>query len=155
MGGQRYKNYDKDVADPAISYDVLRILTTAVTKAITTAITNEMVPVAATPNNITYSSVINLPNNESFETKTKEGNYQWHLITKTSEGWKNYGISATINHADNILDLFKDCSVQFGLDNIMNIPTSGTGAVDAAQRTVVGLDHCNAGCRYYIWNVSL
>ena len=63
---------------------------------------------------------------------------------------ENDGISATVYHADKILELFKDCSVQFGLDNIMNIPTSGTGAVHATPRTIVGVYHWNADVSYYI-----
>ena len=56
---------------------------------------------------------------------------------------KKYRISATVEHANTILDLFKDRSVQFGLNNIMNIPTSGTGEVEAAPQTIVGVDHWN------------
>ena len=82
--------------------------------------------------------------------KTKEGKYRWHLTTKTAEEWKNDGISATVDHANKILDLFKDCSVQFGLDNIMNIPISGTGAVHATPLNIVGLYHWNLDVRDYI-----
>ena len=109
-----------------------------------------MVPVPVTPKTITYSSAIDPYNNESFETKTKEGKYRWHLTTKTDKGWKKGGISATAKHAKNILDLFRDHSVQFGLENIMNIPTYGTGSVHAAPRTIVGVEHWNADIRDYI-----
>ena len=59
-------------------------------------------------------------------------------------------ISAAIEHANNILDLFTDRSVQFGLDNIMNIPTSGTGEVHTTPQTIVGVDDWNTDVRYYI-----
>ena len=85
-----------------------------------------------------------------FKTKTKEGKHRWHLITKTAEGRRKDGICATVEHADKILDLLKNCSVQFGLDNIMNIPTSGTGSVHATPQTIVGMDHWNADLRDYI-----
>ena len=109
------KDGDKDVAAPAIVSNVLRSLVTDVIKAMTTAITNAMVPVAVTTKTITYYSAIHLYDKESFETNTKEGKYRCHLITKTSEGWKNEQISATVEHADKILELFKDSSVQLGL----------------------------------------
>ena len=83
-----------------------------------TAIANAMVPVTVTTKTITYSFAIDPYNKESFKTKTKEGKYWWKLTTKTSEGWKKDGIYATIEHTNKILELFKDRSVQFGLDNI-------------------------------------
>ena len=118
---------DKDAESPAIASDVLRSLVTAVTQAMTTVTANATVPVPVTPKTITYSSAIDLYGNELFETNTKEGKYRWHLTTKTAEGWKNDGIYATVKPAGKILDIFKDRSVQFGLDNIMNITMSGTG----------------------------
>ena len=64
---------DKDEAAPAIDSDVIRILVTAVTKAMVTAIANSTVPNPVTPNTITHSSAINPYNNETLETNTKEG----------------------------------------------------------------------------------
>ena len=60
------------------------------------------------------------------------------------------GIYATVEHAKNILDFFKDSSFQFGLLNIMNIPTFGTGEVHATPKTIVGVDNLNADMRDYI-----
>ena len=64
---------DKDEAAPAIDSDVIRILVTAVTKAMVTTIANSTVPNPVTPNTITHSSAINPYNNETLETNTKEG----------------------------------------------------------------------------------
>ena len=113
----------------------------------TTAIANTTVPSPFTPKTINYSSTINPFNDESFETNMKEGKYRWHLTTKTAKGWNKDGISATVKHANKILDLFKDCSVYFRLENIMNIPTSGTGSVHATPQTIGGLDHWNTDVR--------
>ena len=99
--------------DPSIASDVLRGLVADVTQVMTTAIANATVPVPVTPKTINYSSAINLYNDESFKTKTKKRKYQWNLTNNTYKGCKKDGISATVDHADNILDLFKDCSVQF------------------------------------------
>ena len=124
-------NGDKDATDLSITYNVLRSLVTDVTQVMATAISNVMVPVRVRPKTITYSSSVDLYDEDSFEMKTKEGKYRWHLTTKTSEGWKKDFISATVNHANKILDLFNDCSVQFGLGNIINIPRSRIGTFHA------------------------
>ena len=72
---QRHQNNDnEDAAALSIASDVLRIFVTSVTKSMTTTIANTTVPVAAMPNTIVYSSVIGLYDDESFETKIKEGN---------------------------------------------------------------------------------
>ena len=72
---QRHQNNDnEDAAALSIASDVLRIFVTSVTKSMTTTIANTPVPVAAMPNTIVYSSVIGLYDDESFETKIKEGN---------------------------------------------------------------------------------
>ena len=141
---------DEDAAAPAIALNVLGSLVTAVTQAITTAIANTKVPVHVALKIITYSSAYDPYDKKLFKTKTKEGKHRWHLITKTAEGRRKDGICATVEHADKILDLLKNCSVQFGLDNIMNIPTSGTGSVHATPQTIVGVDHWNADVRNYI-----
>ena len=79
-------NGEEDAAAPAIASDVLRSLVMSVTQAITTDIANGMVPVLVTPKIITYSSVIDLYNDKSFKTKTKEGKYRRDLTTKAVEG---------------------------------------------------------------------
>ena len=82
--------------------------------------------------------------------KTKKGKYRWHLTIKTAECWKKDVIPNTIYHSNNILDIFKYCSVQFRLDNIINILASGTGAVHATPKTIVGIDNWNSDVRDYI-----
>ena len=124
----------EDAAALSIASNVLRSLVMVITQVMTTAIANATVPVPITPNTITYSSAIDPYNDESFETKIKEGKYRWHLITMTAEGWEKYSVYPTVEQANKILDLFKYCSVQFELENIINNPTSGTGADDDAPQ---------------------
>ena len=84
---RRQKNYDnKDATSPAISSDVLRSLITAVTKAMTTTISNATVLDADTPKTIMYSSNIDPYNKDISEMKTKEGKFRWRIITKTTKG---------------------------------------------------------------------
>ena len=147
---RQQNDIDEEAAAPYIASDVLRSLVMAVAKSMTPAIANATVLVASTPKTISYSSAIYPYDGKSFEMKMKEGKYWWHLITKTAEGWKKDGISAIVEHANKILDLFKDHSVQFGLDNIMNIPTSRTGEFHATPQTFIGMDHWNMDVMGYI-----
>ena len=82
-------------------------------------IANAMVALPVTPKTITYSSVIDLYNNKSLGTKKKEGKYMWNLTTDTSEEWKKDGISATVEHVEKILDIFKDRSVRADHNKIL------------------------------------
>ena len=50
----------------------------------------------------------------------------------------------TVANAETILDLFKDQATQYGLDHIINVPTTGTGRVEAQARTLVGINYHNA-----------
>ena len=148
---RRHKNdSNKYAAAPDTDYDVLRKFVMTVTMLMMTAIANATVPVAATPKTTMYSSAIEPYDNEPFKTNKKEGKLRWNLITKTAKGWKKDGISTTVEHANNILDIFKDRSVQFGLENIMTIPTSGTESVNIDPQNIIGLDYYNADMKYYI-----
>ena len=51
--------------------------------------------------------------------------------------------------ADKLMDLFKDCNVQFVLDRIIDILTTGTGVVRTAARTIFGINHWNANLSDY------
>ena len=79
-------NGDKYAAAPDIASNFLSSLVTAVTKAITNSIVNATVPVPVMPKTITYFSSIDMYDNYSFDMKTKERYYQWHLTTKIAEG---------------------------------------------------------------------
>ena len=59
MTAQRQKNYgNKYVVAPSIASDFIMSLVMAVNKAMMTTIANAIIPVAATPKTVTYSSVI-------------------------------------------------------------------------------------------------
>ena len=50
----------------------------------------------------------------------------------------------TIVNAKAILDLFNDRATQYGLDHIVNVPTTATGRVESQSWTLVGIDYHNA-----------
>ena len=63
------------------------------------------------------------------------------MVTAREEGWKP--LSLTTDKSEAIADLFKDRAGQFGIDLIINVPSSGTGAVEVNPRIVAGVDCCN------------
>ena len=78
---------------------------------------------------------------------TKEGNYQWYIVTKPEPGWSL--IALTVENADKLMDLFKYRTIQFGLNSIMKIMTTGTVAFKTSAQTIVEVDQWNANLRYY------
>ena len=63
------------------------------------------------------------------------------MVTAREEVWKP--LSLTTDNSEAITDLFKDRAGQFGFDPIINVPSLGTGAVEANPCIVAGVDYCN------------
>ena len=63
------------------------------------------------------------------------------MVTAMEEGWNP--LSITTDNSEAIVDLFKDWAGQFGFDPIINVPSLGTGAVEANLRIVADIDYCN------------
>ena len=89
-----------------------------------------------------YISALDPYDNQLFSVDTKEGTYQWSQVTKIREG--GTPISVTVVNSETIIGLFKDWATQYGLDHIINVPKTGTGRVEAQDRTLVGIDYHNA-----------
>ena len=56
------------------------------------------------------------------------------MVAQREERWRL--LSLTTKDLKVIADLFKDRAGQFGLDPIVNVSTSGTGALETAPRTI-------------------
>ena len=63
------------------------------------------------------------------------------MVTAREEGWKP--LSLTTDKSEATADLFKVRAGQFGFDPIINVPSSGTGAVGVNPRIVAGVNYCN------------
>ena len=70
------------------------------------------------------------------------------MVTQKEEGWKRP--SLTIGNLEVLADLFKDRAGQFGLDPIVVIPTSGTGALQTPTCTIEGKECCSVNLGGYI-----
>ena len=102
-------------------------LVTAPTGAITTIVSNITTARPITVNAKMHYSAINPYNTRSMNMDTKEGKYQYYIITNPKPGWSI--IVVNMENAEKLLKLFKDRTVQFGLDSIMKILTAVTGVV--------------------------
>ena len=96
---------------------------------------------------ITHSNALDPYDNTSFDVSTKEGKYAWSIMTKMQDGWKL--LTCSTDSANQLMDLFKDRQTQFGLDNILRIPTKGSGKIQANPRTLGGVDHWDADLQEY------
>ena len=94
---------------------------------------------------ITHSSALDPYDNTSFDVSTKEGKYAWATVTKMQDGWKP--LTCSTETANQFMDLFKDRQTQFGLDNILRIPTKGNGKIQKNPRTLGGVEHWDADLR--------
>ena len=138
-------NYSNTTAN--IYPTILAALVTALTGAITTAVYNTNTTRPVSVNAKTHSSVINPYDSRSMNMITKDGKFQWYIITKPKPVWSL--IVVTVENAEKLMDLFKDHKAQFGLNSIMQIPTMGTVAVETATQTIINIDQWNANLSYY------
>ena len=74
------------------------------------------------------STAINPYDTELMNLSSKEGKHHWQMVTQREEGWKL--VSLTTENSEVLADPFKDRAGQFGLDPIVNVPTSGTGPLE-------------------------
>jgi hypothetical protein len=135
---------------PAAAFGALvAALTNAITAAVNAA-TAAPIPAAAdaATKKSKISTAINPYDTESMNLSTKEGKHHWQMVTQKEDGWKP--VSLTTENSEVLADLFKDRAGQFGLDPIINVPTSGTGALEAAPRSIEGKEYHNVNLKDYI-----
>ena len=75
---------------------------------------------------------------------TREGKSLWYTITRMPGAWPKAGVAVTVANAEALQDLIRDKVALYGLDRSMDIPTTGTGAVESAPKTIGGKDYANA-----------
>ena len=131
--------------DALIPSAALDALVAALTSTITTAVAKVVASVAAalgaSATARKVSTAINPYDTESMDLDSKEGKYHWKMVTAREEGWNP--LSLTTDNSKAISDLFKKRAGQFGSDPIINVPSSGNGAVEANPRIVAGVNYCN------------
>jgi len=131
------ENAAQATANPQIQPDMATML-----KALTAAITAGFASVIVPPTTAVvkkYSTSLDPYDTQGLDTDTKDGKYQWSIITKMIGGWKL--LSVSVENADRLMDLLKDRKTQFGLDPICTVPTSGTGNTYPTSRTIAGVEY--------------
>ena len=118
----------------------LQAFATTIASAVATAIASA--PRPTTASTFTHSNAMDPYDTPSFDVATKEGKYQWAMMTKITEGWKQ--LSCTVDTADQLMDLFKDRQTHFGLDILLRVPTTGNGRPQTNPRTLAGVEHWDA-----------
>eukprot|EP00957_Ditylum_brightwellii_P031289 2371665-Ditylum_brightwellii.AAC.1 len=58
------------------------------------------------------------------------------------KGWKQ--LTCTTDLANQLMDLFRDCQTQFGLDILLRIPMKGKGKIEVNPCTLAGVKHWDA-----------
>ena len=69
---------------------------------------------------------------------TRGGKGQWYKFPENPDEWKRIAIITA--NAELFTDLIEDRTTTFGFGSLINIPTSGTGTVDANPRMVSGVN---------------
>ena len=75
---------------------------------------------------------------------TREGKALWYTITRMPGAWTKAGVAVTVANTEALQDLIQDKVASYGLERLMYIPTTGTGAVESAPKTIGGKDYANA-----------
>ena len=116
-------------------------------KTIATAVATAMATAGPKPYTITHSNALDPYDTASFDMATKEGKYQWAVMTRMQDGWKQ--LTCSTESASILMDLFKDRQTQFGLDILLKIPTEGNGKAEPAPRNLAGIDLWDADLKEY------
>ena len=74
----------------------------------------------------------------------------WYTITRMSGAWPKSGVAVTVANAEALQDLIRNKVTSYGLNRSMEIPTTGTGAVESAPKTIGGKDYANANLGNFV-----
>eukprot|EP00957_Ditylum_brightwellii_P147876 11260299-Ditylum_brightwellii.AAC.1 len=116
-------------------------------KTIASAVATAIATYNVAPYVSTHSIALDPYDTSSFNVATKEGKYQWAIMTKMQEDWKQ--LTCTTDLANQFLDLFKDRQTQFGLDILIRTPMEGNSKIQAKPQTLVGVKHWDADLREF------
>ena len=70
-------------------------------------------------------------------------NALWYIITRMPGAWPKAGVVVSVANTEAIQDLIRDKVASYGLDRSMDIPTTGTVAVESAPKTIGDKDYTN------------
>ena len=123
------KGDEDDTTATAIHEAVLTVFLADLTGNITTTVSTMVSAVRPVPTP-RYSTAIDPFDTKSMYLTSRDGRGKLYKATEKTGGWKE--ISVFTANDDIFTNLLTDHTTQFGLDPIMNVSTSGTGAVNVA-----------------------
>ena len=149
---------DSAAAFASLMQPFMASMTSAIATAITNASTNatNIAAAAATavrtvPNpGASISSSIDPFDNLSTDMNTREGKALWYTITRMPGAWPKAGVAVTVANAEALQNLIRDKVVSYDLDHLMDIPTTGTGSLESAPKTIGGKDYANANLGNFV-----
>ena len=123
-------------------------MTSVIATAITTVSTNaaNIAAAAATAVQIAPKVVVSISlsiypfDNLSTDMKTREGKALWYTISRMPGAWPKAGVAVTVANTEALQYLIRDKVTSYGLNRSMDIPMTGTGAVESAPKTIGGKD---------------
>ena len=133
-------------------------ITATITTAITNASTNAAniaaaaaMAVQTVPKAVASISLSIDPfDNMSTDMNTREGKALWYTITRMPGAWPKAGVAITVANAASLQYLIRDKVVSYGLDRLMDIPKTGTGAVESAPNMIGGKDYANTNLGNFV-----
>ena len=93
---------DPNLDDTNIDPPTLRTLLNALTTAIAQGFSNASRP----STDRLHSTSIDPYDSKTLDLETKEGKYQWAMVTKMTDGWVKLAVN--VENADILMDLFRD-----------------------------------------------
>ena len=149
---------DSAAAFASLMYPFMESMTAAITTAITNASRNAANIGAAAATDVrtvpkavaSISSSIDPFDNLVMDMNTREGKALWYTITRMPGAWPKAGVAVTVENSEALQDLIRDKVALYGLDRSMNIPTTGTVAVEFAPKKIGGKDYTNANLGNFV-----
>ena len=77
-------------------------------------------------------------------------NALWYIITRMPGAWPKAGVDVIVANAEALQYLIRDKVASYGLYHLMDIPTTGTGAVESAPKTIGGKDYENSNLGNFV-----
>ena len=149
---------DSTAAFAGIMQPFMASMNAAIATAITTASTNAANIAAAVATAVRtapkavvlISSSIDPFNNLSMDMTTGEGKALWYMITRMSGAWPKAWVAVTVTNAEALKYLIRDKVTLYGLERSMEIPTTGTGAIESPPKTIGGKYYANANLGKFV-----
>ena len=149
---------DSAAAFASLMQPFMASITAVILTAITNASTNaeniaaaSATAVRTVPKSVALISYYIDPfDNLVMDMNTREVKALWYAITRMPGAWPKSGVAVTVANEEALRDLIRDKVALYGLDRLVGIPTTGTGAVESVPKIIGGKDYANANLGNFV-----